>query len=363
MIYYKHFIGDYQRDTMRLSMVEDAAYRRLLDEYYASETPLPADVDECCRAARAITDEEKAAVAKVLDRFFTLADGAYHNKRADKEIATRMARAVAGGKGGRNKWHGKPDSKTDSKPEAEAKPDDGKPDASHSHSQNPGGAPTWVGAAAPRGSRIPEDWQPSDEDRAHARSKGLSDAAIAATAEAFRDYWTAESGQKARKRDWSAAWRTWIRRDLEGGMRGRGGRPVGELAHKPSGATLSEVDQGYRAGVFGRERKEGASADWQRGYAKGVEEAERSRREPAAAEAAPCRREPAPRVAQPVPRVEIPDEVRSQLPPPPQAEARAPAPSEPAPAAPEPESVDDLMEIPDFLRRAPRAQAPPPADG
>ena len=133
MIYYKHFIGDYQRDTMRLSMIEDAAYRRLLDEYYASETPLPADVDECCRAARAFTEEEKAAVAKVLDRFFAIEGGVYRNKRADKEIATRMARAAAGRKGADGKWHGKHDGK-----EVANEPEnDGKRDASHSHSQTP----------------------------------------------------------------------------------------------------------------------------------------------------------------------------------------------------------------------------------
>lgn len=33
--------------------------------------------------------------------------------------------------------------------------------------------------------------------------------------EAFKDYWMAESGAKARKLDWMAAWRTWCRKDLE----------------------------------------------------------------------------------------------------------------------------------------------------
>lgn len=66
-----------------------------------------------------------------------------------------------------------------------------------------------------RASRIPLDWEPSREmvnwalteqptwDRAHALSVG----------EAFRDYWSAKSGADARKLDWDATWRNWVRRE------------------------------------------------------------------------------------------------------------------------------------------------------
>lgn len=42
MNFYEHHLGDYMRDTAHLSMIEDAAYRRLLDAYYIREAPLPA---------------------------------------------------------------------------------------------------------------------------------------------------------------------------------------------------------------------------------------------------------------------------------------------------------------------------------
>lgn len=62
-----------------------------------------------------------------------------------------------------------------------------------------------------RGTRLPEDWQPSERDLAFAVGEGLSEEEARREAAQFRDHWIAASGAKACKRDWSAAWRTWIR--------------------------------------------------------------------------------------------------------------------------------------------------------
>lgn len=86
MNFYKHYLGDYQRDTMRLSMTEDGAYRRLLDEYYATEEPLPLDHEECYRAARALDSKERAAIDKILDKYFQRESDGYHHSRVDEEI-------------------------------------------------------------------------------------------------------------------------------------------------------------------------------------------------------------------------------------------------------------------------------------
>lgn len=86
MNYYEHHLGDYLRDTAHLSMIEDAAYRRLLDAYYIRERALPADVRECCKLARAQSKPERDAVAYVLREFFDLRDDGHHQRRADAEI-------------------------------------------------------------------------------------------------------------------------------------------------------------------------------------------------------------------------------------------------------------------------------------
>lgn len=67
--------------------------------------------------------------------------------------------------------------------------------------------------ASRSGSRLPDDWQPSKEDRAFA---GDFDIDVDATASVFRDYWHAVAGAKGRKTDWPATWRNWVRREAEG---------------------------------------------------------------------------------------------------------------------------------------------------
>ena len=57
MNYYRHYLGDYQRDTAHLSLIEHGAYRCLLDAYYANDGPIPADERALFRLARAMDDE------------------------------------------------------------------------------------------------------------------------------------------------------------------------------------------------------------------------------------------------------------------------------------------------------------------
>lgn len=88
MNYYRHHIGDYLRDTAHLSMLEDAAYRRLLDVYYMREAPLPADMKACARLVRARSREEIAAVETVLAEFFYADEHGWNQKRANAELKT-----------------------------------------------------------------------------------------------------------------------------------------------------------------------------------------------------------------------------------------------------------------------------------
>lgn len=84
MNYYEHHLGDYAKDTAHLTMLEDGAYRRLLDRYYGTESGIQAA--QAHRIARARTREEKQAVDAVLEEFFFLVDGLWKNNRAEEEI-------------------------------------------------------------------------------------------------------------------------------------------------------------------------------------------------------------------------------------------------------------------------------------
>lgn len=87
MNYYEHHIGDYIKDTAHLSMVEEAAYRRMIDAYYTRESPLPVDKKACQRLARARSKDECTAVDVILDEYFVLREDGWHQKRCDEEIA------------------------------------------------------------------------------------------------------------------------------------------------------------------------------------------------------------------------------------------------------------------------------------
>lgn len=96
MNYYEHHIGDYIKDTAHLSMLEDSAYRRLIDAYYTRELPLPGDRKACQKLARAQSKDERAAVDYVLDEFFKLEeDGCWHQSRCDLELGKYFAKQPA----------------------------------------------------------------------------------------------------------------------------------------------------------------------------------------------------------------------------------------------------------------------------
>lgn len=86
MNYYEHHLGDYAAATAHLSWDEDMAYTRLIRAYYHHEKPIPADLKEACRFARAQSPAQRKAVETVLREFFVLLEDGWHQKRCDEEI-------------------------------------------------------------------------------------------------------------------------------------------------------------------------------------------------------------------------------------------------------------------------------------
>ncbi|MBP3980860.1 YdaU family protein [Acidovorax sp. JG5] len=87
MNHYPHHIGDFNSATRHLTFVERALYRELLDVYYDTERPLNADANKLARRVLAHTEEQRAALAVVLEEFFELQDDGWHNARCDRELA------------------------------------------------------------------------------------------------------------------------------------------------------------------------------------------------------------------------------------------------------------------------------------
>ncbi|GDY37251.1 hypothetical protein [Acidovorax sp. NB1] len=82
--------------------------------------------------------------------------------------------------------------------------------------------PTAPEGKSRNGKRLPEDWKLPKKwgDWALQEFTVLTDAEVRAQAATFADYWHAKAGKDARKLDWEAVWRNWIRRHME--QRGRG---------------------------------------------------------------------------------------------------------------------------------------------
>jgi len=100
MHYYSFHIGDYKSHTHHLTLMEDLAYRRLLDHYYLHQAPIKQrDI------ARQIgMRDQEQDVLTVLNEFFVSTEDGFINPRADKEIAAYCLMAEAGKRGADKRW-------------------------------------------------------------------------------------------------------------------------------------------------------------------------------------------------------------------------------------------------------------------
>ena len=104
MDWWKRYPGDYARDTADLTLAEHGAYVVLLDAAYATEAALPPD--RVYTVARALTRPERAAVDRVLARFWRLDSDGWRNPRAEREIDGCRRMRAGGAKRARERWGG-----------------------------------------------------------------------------------------------------------------------------------------------------------------------------------------------------------------------------------------------------------------
>ena len=105
MNFYPFHIGDYAAHTRHLSLIEDLAYRRLIDHYYLSEVPLSGDYESIAKEI-GMVDYPKE-IEYILNRYFQFwqEDCTWRNKRADEEIAKYHAMQEGGRKGAALRWN------------------------------------------------------------------------------------------------------------------------------------------------------------------------------------------------------------------------------------------------------------------
>jgi uncharacterized protein YdaU (DUF1376 family) len=201
--YFRLHINDYAQATAHLSMVEDAAYTRLLRKYYADERPLPADIERLQRLVGARSREEKNAVKTVLEEFFFLDGEFFRNKRADEELAEYQSKSLKAKESANARWM-----RSHSDSTANAK-----------HSQYDRNAnqepltinqePSTTTKRSSSGSRLSIETLPSEWE-AFCRND-RPDLIPSKVFEMFRDYWIAVPGSKGSKANWFSTWKNWVR--------------------------------------------------------------------------------------------------------------------------------------------------------
>jgi len=97
MHYYQFHIGDYKSHTSHLSVIEDIAYRRLLDFYYLHEKPIKQH-----NIARQIGMRDyEQEVLSILDEFFLSTTDGFVSLRANKEIENYHSKIEQASKAGK----------------------------------------------------------------------------------------------------------------------------------------------------------------------------------------------------------------------------------------------------------------------
>lgn len=91
MDWYPWYPTDFKGATYRLTLAEDGAYRRLIDEYMLTQTPLPDDDKALARIIGVGLDEWLAA-SPAVRQFFRVKDGRLIQKRCEQELAAQNTR-------------------------------------------------------------------------------------------------------------------------------------------------------------------------------------------------------------------------------------------------------------------------------
>lgn len=235
MNYWERHIGDFAADTAHLSALQVGIYDLLLDRYYRNEAPIPdALAASWARSAR-------ADVEPVLSEFFVLEGAAWRHKRADEEIEkyrSKIAKKVAAGRASANtrSTGAQQVFNTPSTPEPVQPSSLQTPVLKQEQKQEQARTPL-------RGSRLPAAFPGQNE----IEWAGLKHPAVDPIEEMakFRDYWTAKAGADARKVDWPATWRNWIRNARASPGARAGPAPKGKRAtwYEQSGQAIDHAKQ------------------------------------------------------------------------------------------------------------------------
>jgi uncharacterized protein YdaU (DUF1376 family) len=270
--WYPFYPALYRAATMHLSLVEDGAYRRLIDHYFETRAPLPDDDVALARIAGCGV-QEWAAIAPKIRPFFAARGGRLHLSRCDTELdrqdRSMQVHSEISKKGAAARWNKTngldaggipsplpPASRADAigqdKTEQDKDPDrilerigESEGILAKSNGTDP---PTARRRASSRRNIIAEDWQikPGDPLATYAVSCGLTADTIAIETEKFKNHHKAVGSLMA---DWPAAWRTWCRKWQTYQQRSGGSSRASSASAALSGTLYLKLQRAIQSGT------------------------------------------------------------------------------------------------------------------
>ena len=233
MIYYPHYISDFNNATRHLTRTERSIYRDLLDIYYETEKQLTLDFKRLCKLAIAHSNEEVTAVEQVLNEFFTETPTGWFHVRCDEEILhyhkntsqkSNAGKASAAAREARRQQalNGNPTdvertlNGTSTNQNQNQNQNQNKSIESLTTTETNSTCMSTQPAPTPKkATRLPENWvlPQSWGEWALSERPDLTHDDVRLMAEMFRDHWIANASRATGKKDdWQATWRNWVRK-------------------------------------------------------------------------------------------------------------------------------------------------------
>lgn len=206
--YVRFFASDWLGGTRGMKASEVGVYITLIAMMYERCEPLPEDHKRLSRQCGCAASTFTTILEMLIeDGKITREESGLWNARVEKEFKWREKNSQQSSEAAHVRWEKAKENNSDEMPAQCERNASGMPSQKpETRSQKPEKK-----VLEARASRLPSDWQPTDENWSFALGEGMTVPDIETEAAKFRDYWTAKGGKDGRKLDWDATWRNWIR--------------------------------------------------------------------------------------------------------------------------------------------------------
>jgi uncharacterized protein YdaU (DUF1376 family) len=209
--FYKMDPAAWDFGTAELTLEQEAAYLRVVNAIHKHDAPVPNNDRVLAGLFRTSTRKARALISELIDAGKLVLEGdKIWNERARSDMVHRQfvsgSASVRGSKGGRTRAENASKSLENN--------DAAQATASSRIEENRIDNKREAKASPKTGSRLNADWFLPASWGEWALSEGASQELIRIEASKFKDYWIGLAGAKARKADWQATWRNWIRKAI-----------------------------------------------------------------------------------------------------------------------------------------------------